>query len=326
MFKEKLKNIRFPNKETKLIVLGVSIITLILVLYLTVSSISGGRVIMASSEEGCKHIGSFDYIVVLKPNLLYGQVVVGPGNKYFTNIIDYINSTYTYDVKCKQRISGTYKMSATIKTDQWRKDIILIEDANINTNSDQNGLELVITQPINISYYDDIVNNVDKEIGINNEKAELILNYDITTNEKFNHNISIPLNDKVIQINGSLIKERDNIITREVGKSADYYSVILFGILTIGMFVITIFVSKIDVREGGNTKKVLEEYKDIIVDGEPPSGDDHITIQPVRSMDSLVRISDDLVKPIIHISEGDRDILYILDVNIKYQYILEKES
>lgn len=300
------------------------VIFLFLSIFLLFSNLSGVKEVIGTSTKGCTHKGSLDYNVILKPNILYGQTILPKGEIYFANIIDYIDSKYTYNLICNEEINGKYSFNAIIKTDQWQKNFALINDTNIEPRKGENQLLLTISQPINISYYAFVADNIDKEIGISNEKTELILDYSIDTQESFDHQIKIPLRSKTFQINDSLIKEKEETVDIEI-KKINYYSIIPIILLILGLIISLFFVQKIDIEEKEEHEKdeidkILNKYKDIIFEGIPSNID--IPIQPVKSIDDLVKIADDLIKPIIHIREDDKDILYVLDVNIKYEYIL----
>ncbi len=317
-------DIKFPSKEIKLSTMIILAILLISSIYMIFSSISGKEI--TSVQSGCTHRGSFNYGVVLKPNLLYGSITMNQGEKYFTNIIDYIDSLYVYDLKCDDRISGKYIISAIIKTDQWEKSYVLFNDS-ISPQKDENRIKLEIRQPINFSSYLQLADSINKELGINSEKAELVLNYNIVTQENFNHDIPIPLKNEVIQINSSLTKEKKDVIDKEVNKKIDYYSIIPMGLLTFILLLSIIITSRIKVKEPDTTSKidinkVLSQHKDIIVEGMGLEGDTKSNIiQYIKSMDDLVKIADDLIKPIIHIKDFDRDIFYVLDINVRYEYV-----
>lgn len=319
-------DIKFPSKEIKLSVLIILAVILILSVYMIFSSISSGKEII-SVQSGCTHRGSFNYVVVLKPNLLYGPITMNQGEKYFTNIIDYIDSLYVYELKCDNRISGKYIVSAIVKTDQWEKSYVLLNDSII-PQKDENRIKLEIRQPINFSSYLQLADSINKELGINSEKVELVLNYNIVTQENFNHDIPIPLKKDVIQINSSLIKEKKDVINKEVDKKINYYSIIPTGLLTFVLLLSIIITSRIKIKEPGTTdkidiNKVLSQHKDIIVEGMGLDGDTkNNIIQYIKSMDDLVKIADDLVKPIIHIKDYDRDIFYVLDINIRYECVI----
>lgn len=93
-------------------------------------------------------------------------------------------------------------------------------------------------------------------------------------------------------------------------------------------YVVALKPSRIKVKEPDTTSKidinkVLSQHKDIIVEGMGLDGDTKNNIvQYIKSMDDLVKIADDLVKPIIHIKDYDRDIFYVLDINIRYEYVV----
>ena len=59
---------------------------------------------------------------------------------------------------------------------------------------------------------------------------------------------------------------------------------------------------------------------------ELPSVKPNETVIPLSSLDDLVRIADDLVKPVLHkVAEG-RHIYCIVDGTVRYQYISQPQD
>jgi hypothetical protein len=47
------------------------------------------------------------------------------------------------------------------------------------------------------------------------------------------------------------------------------------------------------------------------------------TVIPLNSLDDLVRIADDLVKPVLHQEEEGRHTYCIIDGGVRYQYVIK---
>ena len=59
---------------------------------------------------------------------------------------------------------------------------------------------------------------------------------------------------------------------------------------------------------------------------ELPSAKPNETVIPLSSLDDLVRIADDLVKPVLHQVEEGRHIYCIVDGVVRYQYVSEPQD
>jgi len=57
-----------------------------------------------------------------------------------------------------------------------------------------------------------------------------------------------------------------------------------------------------------------------------PSVKANETVIPLSSLDDLVRIADDLVKPVLHQVEAERHIYCIVDGTVRYQYTRQPQD
>ena len=72
-------------------------------------------------------------------------------------------------------------------------------------------------------------------------------------------------------------------------------------------------------------KMVLEKkYKQMMVDVEAlPDVKPSDTVVPLSSVDDLVRIADDLARPVLHQAEERRHSYCVIDSGVRYLYIVE---
>jgi hypothetical protein len=70
--------------------------------------------------------------------------------------------------------------------------------------------------------------------------------------------------------------------------------------------------------------RARKKYKQVMVDIEElPSVKTDETVIPLSSLEDLVRIADDLVKPVLHQAEEGRHIYCIIDSGVRYLYGIE---
>ena len=73
--------------------------------------------------------------------------------------------------------------------------------------------------------------------------------------------------------------------------------------------------------------RARKKYRHVIVDIEElPEAKPNDTIIPLSSLEDLVRIADDLVKPILHQAEEGRHTYCIIDSGTRYLYVVETQK
>jgi len=70
--------------------------------------------------------------------------------------------------------------------------------------------------------------------------------------------------------------------------------------------------------------RARKKYRQMMVDVEElPGVKPTETVIPLNSLDDLVRIADDLVKPVLHQAEEGRHTYCIIDSGVRYLYAIE---
>lgn len=290
------------------------------------------------------HTGTFNYVVYLKNNTVYNTSILYPGQgNIFKKITDHINASLTYRFFCDQLadIDGTYELNAEIQTSIWTKEYTIIpQTAFSSTNSKTASFNTNF--PINYTHFEDIVAAIDEETGVNAGDTALIMkcNIDITAeinngsiSESFTPSLNVSLGGNIIEINGDLsqyssgvLEETEEIVQPGSVEQSFYWSLtsILFLIILAVFFMFT----KSDEAAFGKTdklvRKILKKYGEWIVETEKLPTIEDAKIIPMKSLDDLVKISEELGKPIIHVA-SDKDkkhVFYVLDDQIHYQYVL----
>jgi len=292
------------------------------------------------------HTGTFNYIVYFKNNTVYNTSILYPGQgNIFKKITDYINASLTYRFFCDQLadIDGTYELTAEIQTSIWTKEYTIIpQTAFSSTNSKQASFNANF--PINYSRFESIVTQINNETGVTAGDTALIMKCNIDINaetnkgdisESFTPSLNISLGGNIIEIEGDLsqyssgvLEETQEIVQQVSIEQSLYWSVtsIVFLIVLAVFFMFT----KSDEAAFGKTdkrvKKILKKYGEWIVETEKLPTIEGAKIAPMKSLDDLVKISEELGKPIIHVA-SDKDkkhTFYVFDEAMSYQYILPK--
>lgn len=290
------------------------------------------------------HTGTFNYVVYLKNNTVYNTSILYPGQgNIFKKITDHINASLTYRFFCDQLadIDGTYELNAEIQTSIWTKEYTIIpQTAFSSTNSKTASFNTNF--PINYTHFEDIVAAIDEETGVNAGDTALIMkcNIDITAeinngsiSESFTPSLNVSLGGNIIEIDGDLSQYSSGVLeeTEEIVQPGSIEQSIYWGLTSI-LFLIILAVffmfTKSDEAAFGKTdkrvRKILKKYGEWIVETEKLPTIEDAKIVPMKSLDDLVKISEELGKPIIHVA-SDKDkkhAFYVLDDQIHYQYVL----
>ena len=285
-----------------------------------------------------EHTGNFNYVVYLKNNSLYGSATIGPGDIIFKNITDHIDASFSYRFSSdrKAKVRGDYELSATVKTDLWSKNFVIIPKTDFNSSSFR------INFPLNISRFDSVVNQIDKELAVRSKKPELIMRCTVhtvaetdagTIDEFFAHSLVVPLRESVININSNLsaskpgsIKRTEKVVLPPPPAAAEKKQKSLASTIAIGfVFIAFALLTESEQRKIDRTEKIVKgikkKYSDWIVDSdEAPSAE---KIIPLNSIEDLMKVAEDLGKPVIHTSIREGEHLYfVFDGSTQYKYVL----
>lgn len=293
----------------------------------------------------CKysHYGNFNYTVFLKNNTVYNTSILYPGQGIiFKKILDHMNASYNYLFYCNQpaKIYGNYTVLANIQTDIWEKEFVLVPETSFTS-------ALFYTNfPINFSYFDEIISQINDETGITPRDPTLIITCDITItakidngsiNESFLPSLSIPLGRNIIEIPGNLSQSRSDILeesgdeqTSQIGliEQSNIWSLpsVISFVSLIMLFVFTenatVTVSKLEKM----MEKIKKKYGEYIVDVDKKPIFIGTTAIRLKSLEDLIKTSEELGKPILHfspqLSSEEQHMFYMYDDAVQYEYVL----
>lgn len=293
------------------------------------------------------HYGYFNYKVYLKNNTVYGgREYLNPGEgKYFRKIVDHINASfsYTFYINKTATITGSYSLIAEIQSTLWTKQYTLIPNTQINAN----GRSLNFTQefPIDYQYYGGIVTQIDQETGITTSSPSLILKFNIFLNanvegqsliQSFTPSINVSLSGNTIDISEVLSNSQSGrntdsqeIFHQEVLSERNKWmavSCLLLILLVVSILVTRSDVKKLSIMEK-TVKKIMKKHGEWIVGVNAAPGREGSDVIHVNSIDDLMKISEELGKPVLHYQpqsypDGNH-VFYIIDESTKYEYILK---
>ena len=292
--------------------------------------------------------GNFDYIVYLTDNMVYdGRATLKPQDSLiaFRNIVDHIDASFTYSFSSSEpaNVTGEYILTARIETDMWNKQFTLAS-GQFNNNFNEKF-------PIDYLYYENVTATINAETGVTAANPQLIIecniyNLKVQTDEntfdpgRFNPSTTVSLNEKIIdfsdtlrnQICGVKINE-EKIYSSETNQEKEQWTanayifiiiIIIFSLVTKGDVIKLNEIEK-------QVKKINKKYGEWIVEvDKPPKRPLGAEIVPIKSLEDLMKISEELGKPVIHSTPSpatnEEHTFYVFDENIQYKHILSNNE
>ena len=306
--------------------------------------------------------GTYDYIAKLKPNTLYNQSTLKPGQgTLYTKIIDHINITFTYTFTSSRptNTSIEYQTNTDLESPgNWIKNFTaaeMVETFQIANRVNFTKQTASTTLFLNITRIDELVKAVDGQIGTKTSQYNLMVKPKITIIAKINitqTDVRTIYETFAPSLTIEFRKETPNYISIESleetkpgtiyqtqitplpwvmnQRNASYaFSVAALLTLTVIAFIyIKAKPTTPPKHKEKPLKKIIKEYKEIIAETiEKPPLTPNMTIIKMATLEDLAKISEALMKPILHIQKPPKSpdketthIFYIIDNNTKYQY------
>jgi len=284
----------------------------------------------------------FDYITKLKNNTVYNKTYLHPNEGIiFKQIVENISGIhhYRFQINKTSTITISYSLSALIKTELWTKTFTLIPSKTIIQNGTVNAF--TETFPIDYKFFDSVLTNINDEIGITAPNPILLIRASITVSaknaeyeiyESYTPEITMSLNQKTIDFSEILSTTQSGSRTRLISidnpgvieaRSNSFLSSIGFMIIIIIFTLFTKIESSNQSIIDKKIKKIRKKYGEYIVDLDEISSSlykDQKKIS-VKNIEDLVKISEEIGKPIFRFFKENKHIFYVNDEHIFYTYI-----
>jgi hypothetical protein len=306
------------------------------------------------SKEGIKYKGNgrFDYEVHLKPNKLYETDVLrseaspvveppaspqtlGPGLVYFPKIIDKIAASFSYQFLCDRPISAQsqeVQVTAIIENPAyWSKSLVVVPETNKVGN-------FTISFPIDIEYFTRVIDAIGQETGVRGSSPNIVIKADVytvaytdlgTINEVYTQTLSAKLEANTLSFDKELSGSKLGSISAPVSEAsggvsrAPWIIGLVIALLALGYFGWSQAQLRVAPVSAGEAEaaRARRKYRQMMVDVEElPWAKPTETVVPLNSLDDLVRIADDLVKPVLHQAEKGTHTYCIIDSDVRYVY------
>lgn len=339
------------NKILKLALLSLLSILMVVVSFLIYKEVDIPKFTEQKSQVyRYSNKSDINYEVFLRPNKLYDKNYLEEGNRYITEYVDYIKANLNYEFKGEKdtEITGDYNIVAKVKghtgdgekqIEIWEKDFPIIKYKDFKGNNNT----ISVNEKINISLdeYNTFVKEIIESSNISCQVTlSIIMNVNLKgkmdkgpIDEKTSTSLIIPLNVSMFEIGGNNNVEKQGAIEETiqvqlpVNKNKMILLGIIIGFLSLVLIYLIFFTVPATPKDPLEKKinKVFKKHGDRLValNSEVLINDTNIMF--VKSIDDLVRIADEVEKPIFYrYSQDYKDInkFYVTDEDQIYIFDL----
>jgi acyl carrier protein len=301
--------------------------------------------------------GDFGYSAVLVGNnTLYGNVTLTEKDTLLLllKIVDNIEGNFSYHFTSAppvQQVTHTVRVVAILSIpDIWSKEIELVPET-VETDS------FTVTYPIDTVQLLELAKAIEGEIGIQTSPYSLTITATVRTlahtdygniDELLTQSMSGTLDPtkllwaKEPALTQTLDGSQQVTVTTPIDREASRigWSVALGLVLLLGIYIGWNYIRSrplpVTAAEE-EARQAKKKHHDMIVDvGSLPESKAEDMIPSVtsaegftvslNSLDELIKIAENLLKPVLHVTDGDRHIYYIIDGQTRYRYVMEPEA
>lgn len=296
---------------------------------------------------------NYSYKVNLVENPYIDEKTLGMNeNAYITDLIKSIDLDldYKYNANTKSKIDYEYTikglLQATYTKDGdvqkvWEKQYSLIDKKE--ETKDTSNINIKEKINLNLKKQNDLVKQFEQEMGMNLD-AKYIIMLEIKTNtdiegEKVENvsisSINLDLAEKTTKIEGENNKEDKKYISKKIEEELQFNVVGI--VISIILVVIAIIIIRYITKKTSSINHIRNEYRqelnrilrlcqDKIVQVSTQIDIKNERIIDVKDFGEIIKVSEELFKPILYWSAKDREEAWfsVVSNNITYRYILKK--
>lgn len=306
------------------------------------AEISGSRAVFEYEQNA-----RMDYTVGLHPNPLYDREELGPGIAYFLNLITDIRVHATYSlrtdrpipVECVYKLTGTlrvYDLATKEGVVIWSKPYTLIEDRATHAEGGQ--VTLGDTIAIDVHSYLPVLTQIEELTEVKPARAMLTLEWQtralttegIPIGEGTVTTLEIPVGAKCFTIAGEPTAKDKGSFTvadvrtdpRVIAERRTWGIALALSAAFLWCFVTFTTVSLTEKKVQAVNAALKKAGSRLVRSLTPePPGD---TVIDLSSIDDLLRVADELGKPVVLIAqseEGGANLFFVMDGETRYQFV-----
>ena len=293
--------------------------------------------------------GIIDYKVFLKPNNLYEEAFLEQGKLYITEFVDYIGASFNYEFSGERDadLKGTYEIIAKVQgftgegetlKSIWEKNYEIVKEKEFDIKNTTKIIKEEVK--LNLEPYNDFATEIKETSKISSQTMlTLVMNINLkgetdkgAIEDIISPSLMIPLNTAMFEIAGNTEVDKPGIIeeTIQVQLPVNSKQVLFYGII-IGMFLLALillifFITATPDKDPHEKllKGIFKKHGDRLVALNSELIIDGTKTSYVKCIDDLVRIADEVGKPILYkYSSNYREINMFYISNEDQIYILE---
>jgi hypothetical protein len=342
--------------------------SLLITLSPTVLEIGGERVKEVPDDAGGTAArGTFDYTLYLEENSLYKTDTLKPPKyiPYITpepktlgvgpvipyDLVDKMDTSYFYEFQPSRPVSeitAEITVTATLETpDVWSKTFVLVPPTRQTGN-------FRLDFPVDIVFINETLSAIRGETGNAGESSNLIIEAFThvwaetrfgTIDEVFTQTLTTELGQGILTWNEELsLTQEEAITTTQIIPNLNRYLGLSVGgvkmtSLILGLIFLILFIASLVFYNQTKPSELPPSQKEAITIGKkysdriaeassqtPVTGEKIISL---GSIDDLIKIADELGKPVIHqppTTTEKQHTYYVIDGTTQYKYIITKQS
>ncbi|MGB9792264.1 MAG: DUF5305 family protein [Thermacetogeniaceae bacterium] len=288
--------------------------------------------------------GVFSYSVRIRPNSIFPEERRGPGETYFTKVVKAIDVDFSYLFKTDREaaLTAIYSVVATVDAPKmWQKEFVLVPPTEVAAKGDT----LSINRPfaIDLPYYNDFLKAANEELGATPGEPRLVVKAPVevkavspegVVKDRLAPEMIIPLQSGCFKVSGDLLPEKRGELTvlRRVADTSLGRKKRLAGVFLAATGLLLLLWQLVTKGERGKaddgSKRQLESFLracgDRIVQAQTGfTMPDEALIVPLSSPEDLVRVADELGKPVVFQPCGahGQPCYLVFDGTTAYRYI-----
>lgn len=264
--------------------------------------------------------GVFGYSVQIRPNSVFPEERLGPGGTYFTRVVKAIDADFSYLFKADRAaaLKATYSVVATVDAPKmWQKEFTLVPPTEVAAK----GYVLAINRSftIDLPFYNAFLKRVNEELGATPGEPRLVIRAPVevkavspagVVTDRLAPEMVIPLQSGCFQVSGNLspenrgeLKALRKVADPSLGRRKKMAVAFLAGsgiLLVLWPFVTEGGRKKTDDGEKQEIELLARACGNRIVRVQAEfSLPDGVVAVPLNSPEDLVRVADELGKPVI---------------------------
>jgi len=271
------------------------------------------------------------------------------GQPAFVKLLDRMDLAFSYDFKSDQPVtneSTDVQITADLEAPQsWSKQLSLLHTTKTGS--------FTLSVPIDISGYSDLLDSIQKETGVSPDSVDISIVANLHTtgqtlygpiDQTFAPTLKGAIKDNVLEWDKDLTTTQPGAISGPVtatkaptflgmaagtAKGVAAFFMVVF-ILGFGLLLV-LYMRPLQAALSPVEHEVLQikkKYGARVVEGTGGSSPWGNNVVAVASFEDLIKVADELAKPVVHQGPADRyspHTYYIMDGNNRYQYRIESD-